>query len=40
VYIPYELAYGISGTTGIPGYSTLVFDITMVDFWSPRAAKK
>lgn len=40
VYIPYELAYGISGTTGIPGYSTLVFDITMVDFWSPRNAKK
>ena len=37
VYIPYEMAYGEQGTTGIPGYSTLVFDITMVDFWSPRA---
>lgn len=37
VYIPYERAYGENGTTGIPGYSTLIFDITMVDFWSPRA---
>lgn len=37
VYIPYEMAYGEQGTTGIPGYSTLVFDITMVDFWSPRS---
>lgn len=35
VYIPYQLGYGSSGTTGIPGYSTLIFDLRLVDFWSP-----
>lgn len=37
VYIPYQLGYGTTGNTsaGIPGYSTLIFDIRMVDFWSP-----
>ena len=34
VYIPYELGYGTSDASTIPGYSTLIFDITMVDFWS------
>ena len=34
VYIPYELGYGTSDASAIPGYSTLIFDITMVDFWS------
>lgn len=36
VYIPYTLAYGKSdyGTsTTIPGYSTLIFDITLVAYW-------
>lgn len=27
VYIPYYLGYGTSGTTNIPSYSTLIFDI-------------
>lgn len=30
VYIPYTLGYETYGTTGIPGYSTLVFDIDFV----------
>lgn len=39
VYIPYQLGYGAigttnsSGATSIPGYSTLIFDITMVSFY-------
>lgn len=32
VYIPYQLAYGTSGaSTTIPGYSTLIFDVTLVE---------
>lgn len=27
VYIPYNLGYGSTGTTSIPGYSTLIFEI-------------
>lgn len=36
VYIPYQLGYGASGYSSIPGYSTLIFDLRMVDFWSPE----
>lgn len=36
VYIPYQLGYGTSAQSTIPAYSTLVFDITLVDFWSPE----
>lgn len=32
VYTPYQLGYGVSGTTGIPAYSTLIFDINLVSF--------
>lgn len=32
VYIPYLLGYGVEGTSGIPGYSTLIFDINLVSF--------
>ncbi len=34
VYIPHQLGYGSQdqSSTGIPAYSTLVFDITLVDF--------
>ena len=32
VYIPYQLGYGVDGTSGIPGYSTLIFDINLVSF--------
>ncbi len=31
VYLPYQSAYGTSGTEGIPGYSTLAFDIILDD---------
>ena len=32
VYIPYVLGYGAAGSSSIPGYSTLVFDINLVSF--------
>ena len=32
VYIPYTLGYGTTDFSGIPAYSTLVFDINLVDF--------
>ena len=35
VYIPYELGYGASASTGVPAYSTLVFDINLVTFHHP-----
>ena len=35
VIIPYQLGYGISEYNSIPGYSTLIFDIRLVDFWNP-----
>lgn len=34
VYIPHQLAYGESGSSSIPAYSTLIFDIRLVDFWA------
>ncbi len=33
VYIPYELGYGKDGYREIPGYSTLIFEIILEDFW-------
>ncbi len=34
VYMPYQLGYGVNGTSsGIPGYSTLVFDIALVAYY-------
>lgn len=35
VYIPYQLGYGVSDNDGIPGYSTLVFDIALVAYYRP-----
>lgn len=32
VTIPYQLGYGTSEYNSIPGYSTLIFDIRLVDF--------
>lgn len=31
VYIPYKYAYGKNSSGPIPGYSTLIFDLTLVD---------
>lgn len=30
VYIPYGMGYGTYGSSSIPGYSTLIFDMTLV----------
>jgi len=35
VYVPYQLGYGTSGQTSIPGYSNLVFEIALLDYWHP-----
>lgn len=35
VYIPYQLGYGSQSQTGVPAYSTLIFDLRLVDLWSP-----
>ena len=37
VYIPYALGYGSaeSSSTSIPAYSTLLFDLTLVNYWHP-----
>lgn len=32
VYVPYELGYGAESRNSIPAYSTLIFDINLVDF--------
>lgn len=32
VYIPYQLGYGSGVQSGIPAYSTLVFELVLVDF--------
>ena len=34
VTIPYQLAYGTTDKTTIPAYSTLIFEIELVDFYS------
>ena len=34
VYIPYQLGYGSSGASSIPGYSMLIFELWMEDFWN------
>jgi len=31
IYIPSELGYGVSGSTKIPGYSVLIFEVTLLD---------
>lgn len=38
IYIPYQLGYGEKASTGIPAYSTLIFDINLVSF-CPRTLK-
>lgn len=39
VYIPYKLGYGESGSSAIPGYSLLIFDISLHDFFRPDEDK-
>jgi FKBP-type peptidyl-prolyl cis-trans isomerase FklB len=36
ITIPYQMGYGVSGSSSIPGYSTLIFEIRMVDFTSDQ----
>jgi FKBP-type peptidyl-prolyl cis-trans isomerase FklB len=36
VYIPYQLAYGTAGSGAILGYSTLIFDMNLYNYWSPK----
>ncbi len=36
VYVPYQLAYGTAGKGTILGYSTLIFDMNLVNIWSPK----
>lgn len=36
VYIPSDLAYGDNGQSSIPGFSTLIFDMTLVDVTTDR----
>jgi FKBP-type peptidyl-prolyl cis-trans isomerase FklB len=36
VYIPYKLGFGIYGDGAIPGYSTLIFDMTLVEITTDR----
>jgi len=36
VHIPYQLGYGIYGSSSIPGYSALVFDMQLVKLYTNR----
>ena len=35
VYIPYQLGYGETASSSIPGYSMLVFEMAIADIWHP-----
>lgn len=35
VYIPYQLAYGEAGSSSIPGYSIIIFEMAVADVWHP-----
>ena len=36
VTVPYQLGYGATASSLIPAYSTLIFEIRLVDFWSQK----
>ena len=40
VYIPYQLGYGASASGIVPAYSTLIFDLRLVDFSHPDTKLK
>jgi FKBP-type peptidyl-prolyl cis-trans isomerase FklB len=40
VYIPYQLGYRSTAKNSIPAYSTLIFDMALVDYWQPRTVKQ
>ena len=40
VYIPYQLGYGASASGAVPAYSTLIFDLRLVDFSHPGTKLK
>jgi len=40
VYIPYQLGYGASASGMVPAYSTLIFDLRLVDFSHPGTKLK
>jgi FKBP-type peptidyl-prolyl cis-trans isomerase FklB len=35
IRVPYQLGYGASGSTSITGYTNLVFEVALYDFWHP-----
>ena len=39
VYIPHQLGYGSSASSSIPAFSTLIFDLRLVDFWPPEISE-
>ena len=39
VRIPYTLGYGESGSSSITGYTNLVFEIALYDFWHPGESR-
>ena len=40
VYIPHQLGYGTSASGTVPAYSTLIFDLRLVDFSHPGTKLK
>lgn len=36
ITVPYQLGYGATASSTIPAYSTLIFEIRLVDFWSKK----
>lgn len=39
IRIPYTLGYGTSGYNSIPGYTNLVFEVALYDFWHPGESR-
>ena len=40
IYIPYQLGYGATGSSSIPAYSTLVFDMELVAYYRAGVSPK